>query len=105
MSPRQWRAVIAALILGALFGVIVFAEDDDDPGRTMVYYPGICAVLTPGGYWWGVFKCEDWMNGSLLSETVVTLDADGSLTTHIERVQEDGTVTRFVIHQHPKKGK
>jgi hypothetical protein len=96
LRKRFVLAFLVAVILGSVLGVITQAQDegDDDPGRIMVYYPGICIVLTPGSWWYDYFKCQDVMGEQeLMSESVThTLD-DGTLTTEITRTHEDGSVS------------
>jgi hypothetical protein len=96
LRKRFLLAFLVAVILGCAFGAITQAEEgDDDPGRIMVYYPGICIVLTPGSWWYDYFKCQDVMGEQeLMSESVThTLDDDGALTTEITRTHKDGSVS------------
>ena len=104
LHKRLLLAFLVAVILACVLGIAEARQVDgeDDPGRIVVYYPGICIVLTPGTYWHRYFKCED-VVGGLQSETVATLETADTLTTHIERVHPDGSVTRLWRVQRKKE--
>jgi hypothetical protein len=93
LRKRFLLAFLVAVILGCAFGAITQAEEgDDDPGRIMVYYPGICIVLTPGSWWYDYFKCQDVMGG-LMAEAVTVTVSDDVIETEITRTHLDGSVS------------
>lgn len=89
MTARM-KAVLVAVLVGAIFGAIVFAEDEGQP----IYYPGTCVVLEPFSKWWIFFDCWG-TSGDTLESVDLSLQSDGSLVTEIERVNSDGSVTRI----------
>jgi hypothetical protein len=63
---RLLKALLLAVIGAVIIGGIVSAQSPKPKGPTaesiIVDEPTICILLTPGGYWWDWWKCDDWKN-------------------------------------------
>lgn len=72
--PRRYlQALLLAVLLGCLFGVLNSQAsecDPDDPNSTcfVVYWPGMCSYMEPYSYWWYFWACNERMD--LVAETV-----------------------------------
>lgn len=102
LTTRHAKALIVAMILGCLFGLVVKVSAQDDDEGQPIYYPGICLVLERHSKWWIFWECERF-DTELLSETVLVVEADGERTTHVERVRENGSIDRFTRRQRIKE--
>jgi hypothetical protein len=105
LTPRFLKALLIAVMLGCLFGLMAsrtHADDGCDPDNPtevclVVYHPGMCSWLEKYSPLWDFLGCRDEMEASamLAEQTVDVQDVADVRVITVRRHYSDGTVREF----------